>query len=86
MEWTELSGDGELFLISYMGFPMEHFAELNPPYAIGSVRMPEGAGITTIISGIDTNNMVEEVEKLPRKVKAVIREFKGQKSITFEVV
>ena len=88
MEWKEISGDGTLHFFSSGNLPPKKFAEYHP-YAYGVIELKEGPIFFTQIEGLDVSN-VEAIEKqnakMPRKVKAKVKEMAGMNIVVFKVV
>jgi uncharacterized OB-fold protein len=87
LEWTEMSGEGELLFYSSSTLPAVRFVDY-APYAYGLVKLKEGPVFLTMISGVeaeDTAKMEELFRKLPLPVRAKVEEIAGANIVTFEL-
>ncbi len=82
MRWIEMSGEATLESFVLNG-PMSE--DLGEPYALGYVRVKEGAVFTVNVFGITKRNAAEVNKRLPMPVKMEIWQRDGYKTICFRV-
>ena len=85
LDWTELSGDGELLFFSSSALPAVRFADY-APYAYGLVKLKEGPVWLSMVKDVPTDpgEMAEFSSKLPLKVRAVSEEIAKLKIVVFK--
>lgn len=83
MRWVEMSGEATLESFVLNG-PMS--ADYGEPYALGYVRVKEGAVFTAIVFGITKRNAPEVDKLLPAPLKMETFQRDGYKTVAFRLV
>lgn len=84
LDWTEMSGEGELLYFSSSALPAVRFADY-APYAYGLVKLKEGPVWLSMIKDVPTDpaEMAGFSGKLPLKVRAVSEKIADLNIIVF---